>query len=415
MIVLCIGVMAVMGYLQIQSKLPNEIRIIGGKEQALRFGIPASGDVYEQTVEAGDFTKSNIPKNKLHLNFKDSITIKGDNTGEYEIQCKLFGIIPLKNVKLEVIEEKELIPAGLPIGTYVKTKGVLVIGTGTIRGMDGINYEPANNLLLSGDYIETLNGQEVKNKEDLIQKINQSNGKETVLGIRRGKESFGVKVMPIQTSPEEYKIGIWVRDNTQGIGTLTFLDEFNGFGALGHGINDVDTSKLMELEGGFLYHTEIVSVIKGESGNPGELTGVIDYAKGNVLGTILKNTNGGIFGSGNSLLIDKVGHEALPICLKQDIKLGPGKILCSVNGTPVYYDVEITKVDYSADSINKGIVFKVRDENLLALTGGIVQGMSGSPIIQDGKFVGAVTHVFVQDSTKGFGIFIENMLEANLE
>ncbi|RKJ50402.1 SpoIVB peptidase, partial [bacterium 1XD42-8] len=277
------------------------------------------------------------------------------------------------------------------------------------------NYEPANNLLLSGDYIETLNGQEVKNKEDLIQKINQSNGKETVLGIRRGKESFGVKVMPIQTSPEEYKIGIWVRDNTQGIGTLTFLDEFNGFGALGHGINDVDTSKLMELEGGFLYHTEIVSVIKGESGNPGELTGVIDYAKGNVLGTILKNTNGGIFGSGNSLLIDKVGQEALPICLKQDIKLGPGKILCSVNGTPVYYDVEITKVDYSADSINKGIVFKVRDENLLALTGGIVQGMSGSPIIQDGKFVGAVTHVFVQDSTKGFGIFIENMLEANLE
>ena len=207
-------------------------------------------------------------------------------------------------------------------------------------------------------------------------------------------------------------MGIWVRDNAQGIGTLTFVDENGNFGALGHGINDVDTSTLMELEEGLLYKTNIIAIKKGTKGTPGELTGMISYSDKNVIGTIENNTNAGIFGKCNTMKMPLLEEaEYLPVGLKQEIHLGEAQIISTVEDTREYYDVEITEVRLDHDNVNRGIVLKITDPRLLALTGGIVQGMSGSPIIQDGKVIGAVTHVLVQDSTKGYGIFIENMLE----
>lgn len=217
-------------------------------------------------------------------------------------------------------------------------------------------------------------------------------------------------VTPDTNQNREWKMGIWVRDNAQGIGTLTYEDTDNSFGALGHGINDVDTSLLMNLEEGTLYRTEIVGITRGSNGSPGELTGYIEYDSENIIGEITENTTEGIFGICDEEVGQESSFEPIPIALKQEIVLGPAQIICSVTGEPEFYDVEIVEVNLERDNINRGIVVQVVDEKLLTLTGGIIQGMSGSPIIQNGKLVGAVTHVLVQDSTRGYGIFIEEML-----
>ena len=174
--------------------------------------------------------------------------------------------------------------------------------------------------------------------------------------------------------------------------------------------NDVDTSILMNLEEGTLYRTEIVGITRGANGAPGELTGYIEYDSDNVIGEITENTAEGIFGVCDEELVTNSVYEPVPIALKQEIEIGPAQIICSVSGEPEFYDVEIVEVNLEHENVNRGIVIRVVDEKLLMLTGGIIQGMSGSPIIQNGKLVGAVTHVLVNDSTKGYGIFIEEML-----
>ena len=192
---------------------------------------------------------------------------------------------------------------------------------------------------------------------------------------------------------------------------MTYIDSQGNFGALGHGINDIDTSTLMHMEDGTLYSTSIVDIRKGTDGNPGEMTGMIVYSDENILGNITSNSSRGIFGVCNSQALALGTREALPIGLKQEIVKGPAQILCTVENEAKYYDVEITAVHLDHDNVNRGIELTVTDPELLSLTGGIVQGMSGSPIVQNGKIIGAVTHVLVQDSTKGYGIFIETMLE----
>lgn len=406
--------LCVVSYSEACGRLPDEIRIVKGKEQDISLQLPATGTLYPsaEAVSAAGIQQSNIPADSIHIQLDKTVTFVSGQPGSYTMECKLFGLIPLKTVNFTVVEDRTLIPAGIPIGIYVKTSGVLVVGTGAVHGLDGVEYEPVFHLLQSGDYIESIDGVAVEGKQDLIDRIKGCGGRELVLGIRRDGNAFNLKVSPVQTGVDEYKIGIWVRSDTQGIGTLTFLDEENRFGALGHGINDVDTSTLMQLGDGTLYNTDIISITPGTDGAPGELTGVIDYQAKNVIGKITGNTAAGIFGSGNEQLVGEVPAEALPVGLKQEIKIGPAEIISTVDGETKRYGVEITKVDYGAQSVNRGIVLEVTDERLLSVTGGIVQGMSGSPIIQDGKIIGAVTHVFVQDSAKGYGIFIENMLAA---
>jgi stage IV sporulation protein B len=207
-------------------------------------------------------------------------------------------------------------------------------------------------------------------------------------------------------------MGAWLRDSAQGIGTMTYIDSSNNFGALGHGINDMDTGELLKLGTGLLYHTDIVAVRRGEKGSPGELTGVIEYSPEQVSGIIANNTSKGIYGVANDeLLYEYTQMDAIPIALKQEVTTGKAQILCKIDTVAKYYDIEITKISTSnTTALNRQLSIKVTDEELISLTGGIVQGMSGAPIIQNGKFVGAVTHVLVQDSTKGYGIFIEDML-----
>lgn len=396
----------------IKKALPDEINIIANGEQQFDFGLPVNGFI-KSAVEVSEIGESNIPSNQIKIDMHKPFTLKSGNGGSFVMACKLFGLINLKNVKIDVVDKEYVIPCGMPIGIYIQTDGVLVIGTSVVNAMDGMNYEPSYKLVKSGDYIVGVNGTKINNKNELISLINQDGANSIVLNIRRSGELIDVKIEPVQTTPDEYKLGVWVRDNTQGIGTLTFIDKDAEFGALGHGINDVDTSTLMELKSGSLYHTNIVSIIKGEKGVPGELTGTIDYDKKNILGEINRNTTEGIFGISEKILsqYDK-DRSMMEVGLKQDVKVGPAHIRCNVEGEIKDYDVEIIEVNTGENNVNKGIVLKVTDERLLNVTGGIVQGMSGSPILQNNKIIGAVTHVFIQDSTKGFGIFIENMLQS---
>lgn len=316
-----------------------------------------------------------------------------------------------QEVSAKSVANKMVIPGGMPIGIYMETDGVLVLSTEGIEGIDGIKHEPAKNLVKSGDYIVGFNGEVIDSKRKLIRAVDKLTSEEVILNIRREDEYIEVKVDSVQVDSEEYKLGIWVRDNVQGLGTVTYLTMNSEFGALGHGIHDTDTGELLEIEEGTVYETSIVGIEKGKKGSPGGLEGIIVYNYHNRLGTIESNTENGIYGEIEEIDSLFQNQEAVEICDKEDIEIGEAKIRCALEGAVEEYDIEIEHVDYYAREKNKGIIIKIIDEELLKLTGGIVQGMSGSPIIQDGKIVGAVTHVLVNDPTRGYGIFIENMLE----
>ncbi|PWJ52225.1 SpoIVB peptidase [Faecalicatena contorta] len=313
-------------------------------------------------------------------------------------------------VSTEAISSDTVLVGGMPVGIYMETDGVMVLDTEHIKGVDGVEYEPAGHLVKSGDYITGLNGSAIENKKELINALKKLNEKEVILQLRRNEEILDVKIKPVESGPNEYKLGIWVRDNIQGLGTITFLTGNSEFGALGHGIHDTDTNVLLSIADGTLYKTSIHSIKKGENGIPGSMEGIIVYNGYNELGTIEKNTDAGIYGKVEK--IDDLFTEQLPVEVASvdEIEIGDATIRCFIDNEVQEYNIRVTDIDYSGQEVNKGLVIQVTDPALLEKTGGIIQGMSGSPILQNGKLIGAVTHVFVQDSTKGYGIFIENML-----
>lgn len=404
-----------LGYKNTYDKIPANIKLKAGVEQTLDLKVPVNGEIVkvpqnQEALTVSGQEKSNIPQDAIYIDLSNAVTMKAETLDSYQMNLKLFGIFPFKQVNIEVIQDMMLTPVGTPIGIYVKTEGVLVIGIGDFEGMDGSTYAPAKYLLKSGDYILKVNGEAVESKKAFMKTVEESAGEKMVLTVRRGEEEFELGIQAEKNVNGEYKVGIWIRDNAQGVGTMTFMDEKGNFGALGHGISDVDTSTLMSLQSGKLYKTEIIAIRKGSNGSPGEMTGMIEYSDKNILGEITANTMQGIFGVCNEKMTGSIGNQALPIGLKQEINRGPAQILCSVEGEPKYYDVEIKEIYLEHENVNRGILLTVTDPELLAITGGIVQGMSGAPIVQNGKLIGAVTHVLVQDSTSGYGIFIENML-----
>lgn len=304
-----------------------------------------------------------------------------------------------------------LIPGGMPVGIYLETDGVMVVGTEKIKTSSGSYEEPAKNLVKEGDYIVGVNDEEVDEKNDVIEILRNISKKNIILHLRRNEEYIDVSMCSVTDEKGDEKLGIWIKDDAQGLGTVTFLTSNSEFGALGHGIVDSGTNEIIEISEGTLYETSIQNIVKGKNGFPGGMEGIIVYNRYNVIGQITQNVEEGIYGK-----IDKINRvfedqKAFPAATKEEIEEGEATIRCSVDGSIREYEILIKKVDLNAREVNKGIEIQVTDEELLELTGGIVQGMSGSPILQNGKIVGAVTHVFVQDSTRGYGIFIENMLK----
>ena len=299
--------------------------------------------------------------------------------------------------------------SGSTVGMYMKTEGVLIIDTGEVLSRDGKQETPAEDLVKPGDYIVAFDQNRIQCKQDLLEDLSDLCGESVTLKVRRGKETIPLSLTPVKDEKGKYKLGIWVRDDTQGIGTLTYVDENGGFGALGHGISDVDTGELLSIADGNLYNAQILGIRKGEKGNPGELSGLIRYEADNILGEISENSKNGIFGTVDADQVKNMDLKKIPVGYKQDLKIGPASVLCCTDGEVKEYAAEITRIDMNHEDSNKSFVIQITDKELLEKTGGIVQGMSGSPVLQNGKLFGAVTHVFVQDSTGGYGIFIENM------
>lgn len=394
-----------------ERRIPDHINIVAQEREEFHLELPFDVTLLSESEEVVLGNASDIPSNEIRLKTDEPLSLYAKNQGSYRLGLKLFGKIRFKEIQVDVVDSQYAIPCGLPVGIYLKSRGVMVIGTGRITDTKGQELEPAHGLLQSGDYIEAINGTPLRDKEALITNLNHLEGSEALLRIRRNGEEMEVRMHPVRTGDGSYKLGAWVRDDTQGIGTMTYIDTQGNFGALGHGISDSDTGRVVEIEEGALYETEILGIEKGTVGNPGIMAGVIYYGPGSKLGTITANTEIGVFGTVNDKMKNALQAEAIQVGYRQDVKKGQAWVRSDVSGELRDYEIEIQRVDYNPVQENKSMVIHVVDQDLLRLTGGIVQGMSGSPIIQDGKLVGAVTHVFIQDSTRGYGIFVEDMLE----
>lgn len=386
--------------------VPDTIFLRKGQEEKIKFDVPVSA-----TMAMPDSSYFKTP-------VSTSVSILPGEEETYTIDLKYMGIFPLKSVNLDVVSGKEVAISGIPVGIYLKTEGVLVIDTGNYENREGEEISPAYDILQPGDYIIQVNGEAIEGKRQFVDIIEGSEGSALILTILRGGELSEVKIFPQQNEEGIYKIGAWVRDSAQGIGTLSYITEQGEFAALGHGINDADIGSLMQLKKGSIYETNILGIRKASDSQPGEVTGIITFDESDYIGKIEKNTSNGIFGSlSEDFLETERGEEFLgdcvlyPIALKQEIEEGPAQIYCCLDEAPAFYDVRIDEVVYNPSVKNRGIMLTVTDEKLLAKTGGIVQGMSGSPIVQNGKVIGVVTHVLIKDSTRGYGIFIETMLE----
>lgn len=391
--------------------VPDRISIIENQQEEFAFPLLWKTTLSSGSTEVALGNESNIPADEITISSSEPFSIFAGEKGSYQVDLKLLGLIKFKDIQVDVVDTQYAVPCGTPIGIYLKSNGIMVIGTGRVTGEDGVETEPAYGRLKSGDYIEAFNGAPLSTKEELIQKVENWEGGQASLTIRREGETMEVALDPVKGSDGQYKLGAWVRDDTQGIGTITYVDPNGNFGALGHGISDSDTGELVEIENGALYTAKIMGVEKGEAGKPGLLSGVIYYGPQSCMGEISSNTEDGIFGKVNQQFKKELSGEPVEIARRQEVKPGPAVIRTTVSGETKDYSVEIQKVDYSATKKNKTMVLKVTDPELLAFTGGIVQGLSGTPILQDGKLVGAVTHVFVQDPTRGYGILAEDMLK----
>ncbi len=394
----------------VERKVPDHLSVVVDEKEEFDFALPFQVTLLSDSEEVVLGNQSDIPSDEIRLKVDEPFSLYAKNLGSYHLGLKLFGKFQFKEIQLDVVDTHYAVPCGVPVGIYLRSNGVLVIGTGRIRCQDGEETEPAYGILQSGDYIEAINGEPLRDKEALITSLNDNGGREALLRVRRDGEELEIRMNPVQAADGNYKLGAWVRDDTQGIGTMTYVDTNGNFGALGHGISDSDTGDVVEIDEGALYETEIMGIEKGSAGNPGVMAGVIYYGPGSRLGSIEANTRVGIFGKVNEKLQKSISGEALEIGYRQDVKKGQAWIRSSVSGEPRDYEIEIQRIDYNPIQENKSLVIRIVDEELLKLTGGIVQGMSGSPILQDGKLVGAVTHVFVQDSTRGYGRFVEDML-----
>lgn len=354
----------------------NTILGVNLKEQS------ASGEIIEAS--------SNINKNKV------------SDVGKIDLKVSLFGNLLVKDVTVNVIPKVAVVPIGKAIGMKLYTDGVLVVGMSEIEG-----EKPYENCgIKEGDRIIEIDNNKISNTNELIATVNNSEGQPIdIKYVSEEEEVLTTSIKPVKTG-EDYKLGLWVRDAAAGVGTLTFYNpENNKCVALGHGITDIDTSKLIDIASGELVSANILSIEKGEKGKPGEVKGTIE--NGYSLGKVYKNTAFGVYGTlENKSALNVQENEPIEVASRDEIRTGKAKILCELeNGKRKEYEIEIERVFINNNSDNKSMLIKVTDEELLEKTGGIIQGMSGAPVIQNGKLVGAVTHVLVNEPTEGYAVF----------
>lgn len=393
-IIIVILLMLVFAYVCNITLLPSSYIIMQGENLNIftLLGLYVKPKVNYQTMQ----TASNINKTKVN------------EIGKIDFDLSFFNVFKLKEINVNVISKTKVIPMGNAIGMKLYTDGVLVVGMSEIEGKKP--YE--NSGIKEGDRIVQIDKKAIDNTEDLMEAVNKCNGKEISVKYIRDNTTITTSIKPIKNSGNQYKIGLWVRDAAAGVGTLTFYEPDSGmFGTLGHGILDVDTSELIKIANGELVTTNILNITKGKKGDPGEIRGTIE--SGHTIGNIDKNTSFGVFGTLNkNPYINIQNNDEIEVALREEIKTEDAQIICELeNGKKEKYNIKIQKVFLSNNKDNKSMLIKITDEKLLEKTGGIIQGMSGAPIIQNGKFIGAVTHVLVNDPTMGYGVFADIMIK----
>ena len=393
-IIIVILLMLVFAYVCNITLLPSSYIIMQGENLNIftLLGLYIKPKVNYQTMQ----TASNINKTKVN------------ELGKIDFDLSFFNIFKLKEINVDVISKTKVIPMGNAIGMKLYTDGVLVVGMSEIEGKKP--YE--NSGIKEGDRIVQIDKKAIDNTEDLMEAVNKCSGKEISVKYIRDNTTITTSIKPIKNSGNQYKIGLWVRDAAAGVGTLTFYEPSSGmFGTLGHGILDVDTSELIKIANGELVTTNILNITKGKKGDPGEIRGTIE--SGHTIGNIDKNTSFGVFGTLNKTpYINIQNNDEIEVALREEIKIEDAQIICELeNGKREKYNIKIQKVFLNNNKDNKSMLIKITDEKLLEKTGGIIQGMSGAPIIQNGKFIGAVTHVLVNDPTIGYGVFADIMIK----
>ncbi|WP_131923402.1 SpoIVB peptidase [Hazenella coriacea] len=394
------------------THFPAEIRLFQGQLEQLHLGMPVSATA---TISNPNIVKVNgSPQSHVPVDLHHPLTILSHQAGETLLTLKLFGTFPIKKVNVSVYPDVKVIPGGQSIGVKLKSSGALVVGHHLVQSSSG-NQSPGERAdIRVGDYLTHLNGKKIEKLGDVSQATHLAGSKNKQLQItlfRNGKQK-NVMIQPELDKKENvFRLGLYIRDSAAGVGTLTFFDpKHQVYGALGHVITDLDTGQPIRVGNGKIIQSNVTSIQKGESGEPGEKRAIF-FREDQVLGNITKNTPFGIFGSMKGVP-QGVERKPIPIAFAEQVKEGPAKILTVVEGQKVEaFDIQINHVLRQKFPATKGLIIKVTDPRLLDKTGGIVQGMSGSPIIQDGKLIGAVTHVFVNDPTSGYGTFIEWMLQ----
>lgn len=394
---------------QINRHLPENLILYENRMEQIDLHLPLVGEIAadHQAIDINGQGSEEAAAVSFSLDQKLSLTAK--QVGSYQADLKLFGVIPYRKLELNVVKEQKVMPTGNAVGIYLESKGIMVLGTAEIRGQDGFIYHPAQDILQEGDYLLKVNGQKAQSIKQVSALLQKNREEEVRLDLQRGKHQIQVKVEPVYTEEGIYQLGIWLREDTEGIGTMTCVTEENHFVALGHGITDVDTGEMIRLQQGGLYPASIQQIIVGKKGTPGELFGSVLLAEQQKIGDVKANNLWGISGKITQAEYQYQEERGIPIALKQEIQTGEATIRCQIDEEVREYEIEIEKIALNAKDL-KGLVLRVTDQELLDKTGGIVQGLSGSPIIQNGKLIGAVTHVFVNDPSHGYGIFIENML-----
>lgn len=345
----------------------------------------------------GSFTTAELSENIF--------TVGGERKRNTSLLVKLFGVVPIKKVDAVIEDEKEVFLGGIPLGFSINTEGLIIVGENTV------SKNASKSPFKTGDIITKINDEIIEEPSDIYNVLQSISGEPVRVTIyRKGDEKEIVAVPQLDEATGEYKLGLWVRDDAQGIGTLTFVTKEGKFGALGHNICDYETGVEIPVKDGGVYLCNLVGINKAQNGKTGEIRCLFSQTK-KPNGEITKNTKCGVFGMTDDMdnLVDT--NLFAPVGNRMLVKLGKASVVSSVSGIREEYDIEIIKAKFQPESSDKSFVFRVIDKRLINLTGGIVQGMSGSPIMQNGKVIGAVTHVFLNDATKGYGVYIDWMLE----
>lgn len=396
--------------------LPNYCQIIEGNQELLETNLPFK--VLVRVNQSGNLkiNGKQVNQQALSVNLKDNLALYASAVGKYDLDFRLFGIIPLQKMIVNVVPEVKVIPGGQAIGVILKSDGIMVVKNSYVVGADGHRKYPAKEAGIEvGDSILTINGVNVKSKYHLARLIHSYAKSDKAVKVKLRKQNDNIitkKVYPVKNQKGYYMIGIYVDDGASGVGTISFYDPKNGYyGALGHMITEANTQLKVDVGEGEIVRANISGINLGQQGLPGEKLGTF-FNKQGVLGNIIKNNNFGIYGELSVYPEHPYFKEAIPVASSLEVEEGLADIYTVISGGEIEkFKVRIEKVKRQYHPREKGLVIKIVDAGLLNKTGGIIQGMSGSPIVQNGKLVGAVTHVFVNDATRGYGILAQWMLQ----